>query len=228
LVDPDKVNIGYIESIFSDNNIDINYILIGGSILLGGTIEKTIQIIRTYTSLPIFLFPGNHSQLSPLADGILLLSLISGRNADLLIGQHVYSSFALAQSKISILPTGYILIDGGNTTTVQYMSNTLPIPPHKPELAAATALAGVQLGLQNIYLEAGSGALKPVPNSVISSVRKAVDVPIWVGGGINTSEKAATALLAGADILVIGTAAEKNSNILTSITDIVRNINHNL
>ncbi len=228
MVDPDKVSADYIEKIFTNKNIDIDYVLVGGSILLEGTIDNTIKTVRNYTSLPIFLFPGSHSQLSPLADGILLLSLISGRNAELLIGQHVYSSYALAQSKISILPTGYILIDGGITTTVQYMSNTQPIPAHKPELAAATALAGVQLGLQHIYLEAGSGAHHPVPISVISSVRRVVDVPIWVGGGINSPEKAASALNAGADILVIGTAAEKNIGILSSITEIVRKTNNNL
>lgn len=228
MVDPDKAESSYLENIFSDKRINIDYILVGGSLLLDGNIDLTIRKLRKLTSLPIYLFPGNHSQISTLADGILLLSLISGRNADLLIGQHVYSAFSLSQSAISILPTGYILVDGGITTTVQYMSNTLPIPSHKPELAAATALAGVQLGLQNIYLEAGSGAAVPVPAAMISAVKKVAKVPLWVGGGIDTAEKARIALNAGADIIVIGNAAEDKSDILVATSAVLQELNRTL
>jgi phosphoglycerol geranylgeranyltransferase len=225
LVDPDKAEEKYIASVFLDKEIKIDLVLIGGSILINGSLEKTLQLLKKYTEVPLILFPGNHAQISSLADGILLLSLISGRNPEYLIGQHVQSAFALAASGIEIMPTGYILLDSGSTTTVQYISNTMPIPSNKPELAAATALAGTQLGLQYIYLEAGSGAQNNVNIDTISLVRKTINVPLIVGGGIDSVQKALDSIKAGADIIVVGTAAERNYEILKDISIAIQSAN---
>jgi putative glycerol-1-phosphate prenyltransferase len=156
------------------------------------------------------------------ADAILLLSLISGRNAELLIGQHVHAAPLLKKSKLEIIPTGYILIDGGKPTSVSYVSNTLPIPNNKPAIALCTALAGEQLGLQCIYLEAGSGAEIAVSSDLIATVRKEISVPLIVGGGIRTQEQAQLAWKAGADIIVVGSAVEKDPSFLKSLKEIKR------
>ena len=165
----------------------------------------------------IIIFPGDNSQISSSADAILLLSLISGRNPDLLIGKHIQSSYVLKKSGISILPTGYILVDGGISTSVQYISNTKPIPADKFHIAASTALAGEQLGLKFTYLDAGSGALNPVSMKMISSVRKEISCPIIVGGGIKSYEQLENAWLSGADIVVVGNAIEKNSALIQQL-----------
>jgi len=165
------------------------------------------------------LFPGNSMQLDPAADAILFLSLISGRNPDLLIGQHVVAAPILKNNRIEVMPTGYILINSGKITSVAYISNTMPIPDDKYSLAACTAMAGEMLGLQLIYLDAGSGAEKEISPRMISTVRKAIELPLIVGGGINTTQKALAALEAGADMIVIGNAIEKNPNLLIEISD---------
>jgi len=167
-------------------------------------------MLKSKTSLPVVLFPGSAMQFAPNADGILFLSLISGRNPDFLIGQHVAVAPTVKQSGVEVIPTGYILIDGGSPTSVQYMSQTMPIPNTKPEIAVATAIAGELLGLKAIYLEAGSGAMVPVPAVLIQAVRKAITIPIIVGGGIRTREQYQSALDAGANLVVVGNGLEAN------------------
>ena len=163
------------------------------------------------------LFPGSQNQFTEAVDALLFLSLISGRNADLLIGQHVQAAPRIAASGVEVIPTGYILIDGGVATSASYISQTAPIPGNKPEIAATTALAGALLGLRCIYLDAGSGAIAPVSASMISAVKKSIDIPLMVGGGLRTIEAVQTAFNAGADIIVVGTMVEERPDFLAQI-----------
>ncbi|QQR97032.1 MAG: geranylgeranylglyceryl/heptaprenylglyceryl phosphate synthase [Sphingobacteriales bacterium] len=213
LIDPDKAQRNNIFSFISNIDEYVDYYFVGGSLLSEQNTEKTILEIKKHTAKPIVIFPGNGMQISTHADAILLLSLISGRNPELLIGHHVQYASILQQSNLEIIPTGYLLIDGGITTTVSYMSNTTPIPQHKPEIAALTALAGTQLGLSCMYLEAGSGALVPVSTDTIATVKSQINVPLIVGGGIRNKAQIQAAFDAGADIVVIGTAIEEGKNL---------------
>lgn len=223
LVDPDKGDTNSWTSLASlASTSGVDFFLVGGSLMIHQKLEECISILKKHSGIPIILFPGSPAQISSLADGILLLSLISGRNADLLIGQQVQAAAALKQSGLEVLPTGYILVDGGAPTTVSYISNTLPVPANKPEIAAVTALAGEQLGLKLIYLEAGSGADTPVSVEMIQAVSKQVEVPIIVGGGIRNGEAAYLACKAGADIIVIGTAFEEQPELLPEIAGAVK------
>lgn len=225
LVDPDKgspQSWAHLAALADANGVD--FFLVGGSLLVHQRLEDCVSTLKKHSNIPVILFPGSPSQVTTLADGILLLSLISGRNADLLIGQHVQAAASLKNSGLQILPTGYVLIDGGAPTTVSYISNTLPIPANKPEIAAVTALAGEQLGLKLIYLEAGSGAENPVPQEMIKAVSKQIDVPLIVGGGIRNGEAAYQACKAGADIIVIGTAFEEQPELLPEIASAVKAI----
>jgi len=221
LIDPDKTDIKKLQkTIEAAEKANIDFFLVGGSLLLKNNLEEVIISIKKLSKKKVFLFPGNPSQISNKADGILLLSLISGRNADLLIGNHVQAAPILKQSKLNIVPTGYILIESGTATTVSYISNTTPIPANKPEIAACTALAGEQLGLQIIYLEAGSGALNAVSKETIKAVKKMIRVPLIIGGGIRSAAQIETAFSAGADIVVIGTAIENDITFLEEIKSI--------
>ncbi|TAG57186.1 MAG: geranylgeranylglyceryl/heptaprenylglyceryl phosphate synthase, partial [Runella slithyformis] len=172
--------------------------------------------------------PGSSLHIEPTADAILLLSLISGRNPELLIGQHVIAAPILKRSGLEVLPTGYMLVESGRSTTVSYISNTTPIPHDKPSVAACTAMAGEMLGLQLMYLDAGSGAQKPVSAAMIAAVRQAVDTPIVVGGGINSIDKAYAALEAGADVIVVGNGIEENPDLLPEIAQAVRAFNERI
>lgn len=189
------------------NRAKPDLVLLGGSLTANGT-EGLLRRFKSSCSIPIVLFPGNTFQFTPEADALLLLSLISGRNPDLLIGQHVVFAQALKQSGIEAISTGYLLIESGQTTAVEYISNTRPIPRTKPEIAAATALAGTFIGNKLIYLEAGSGAEMPVPSAMIAKVKQTIDVPLIVGGGIRTKTDVTNALLAGADAIVVGNIFE--------------------
>lgn len=223
LVDPDKGNTdawATLAQLANANQVD--FLLVGGSLLVHQRLEACVSALKQHSNIPVILFPGSPAQITPLADGILLLSLISGRNADLLIGQQVQAAAALKQSGLELLPTGYILIDGGAPTTVSYISNTLPIPANKPEIAALTALAGEQLGLKLIYLEAGSGAKQPVSLKTIAAVRRQTTLPLIVGGGIRNAEAAYEACKTGADVIVIGTAFEENPNLLPEMAGAVK------
>jgi putative glycerol-1-phosphate prenyltransferase len=219
LIDPDKVTdrvqLQHIVDLASENCVD--FFLVGGSLVTSANLSEVIAQIKQSVTLPVILFPGNAMQVEPSADGIFFLSLISGRNPELLIGQHVIAAPIIRNTRLEVLPTGYLLINSGRTTSVAYMSHTIPLPDDKYSLAACTALAGEMLGLKLIYLDAGSGAEKEISAKMISAVRKAVSVPLIVGGGINTPAKAEAALQAGADLIVIGNALEKEPNLLNDI-----------
>ena len=229
LVDPDKITIPRLEQLIEmavDASID--YFLVGSSLLLRDGLDACLAMIKRQCTIPRILFPGNALQLSNQADGILLLSLISGRNPELLIGQHVIAAPYLRQSGLEILPTGYMLIDGGVPTSVSYMSNTTPIPRDKKDIAQCTAMAGEMLGLQLIYLDAGSGARHAIKPEMIEAVSRAVHTPIIVGGGIRSPESAQSAARAGADLIIVGNAIEKNPGLLAEMTQSVHDLNPSL
>jgi len=223
LIDPDKTDANSLRQLAEscvENKVD--YLFVGGSILTGGSLVTTLALLQSYCDLPLVLFPGSHDQVDPMADAILLLSLISGRNPEYLIGQHVTAAPKLKQSGLEIIPTGYLLVESGNTTTVQYVSNTIPIPANKPEIAACTALAGEQLGMKVIFAEAGSGASHPVPVKMIESIRAEISIPLIVGGGIRTPEQAYERAVAGADLVVVGNILEKDPHLLIDLSMAVR------
>lgn len=199
-------------------------ILVGGSLITAGNVDGCVRILRQYLDIPIVLFPGSQNQFTDKVDALLFLSLISGRNADLLIGQHVQAAPRIAASGVEVIPTGYILIDGGVPTSVSYMSQTAPIPGNKPEIAATTALAGALLGLRCIYLDAGSGALTSVSDEIIALVRGKINVPLMVGGGIRSAEKVLCAFKAGADIVVVGTIAEERPQFLFEVKEMMQSM----
>ena len=201
---------------------DVDFLLVGGS-LVSTPIDETIKILKAETDKPVIIFPGNILQISELADGILLLCLISGRNPEYLIGNHVVAAPLLKRSRLEIIPTGYILIENGRSTSVEYISNTKPIPADKTDLAVATAMAGEMLGHRLLYLEAGSGAYEPVKTNLISEVKKNIQIPLIVGGGIQHPDQIRKIFLAGADIIVVGTAIEKNADMIPVLADAVRN-----
>ncbi len=230
LIDPDKIedNASCIKIINMSVENKVDFFFVGGSLITGNNFSQVIYLIKQQCNIPVILFPGSNMYIEGSADALLFLSLISGRNPELLIGQHVVAAPVLKRSKLQVLPTGYMLIGSGNQTTVSYMSNTMPIPADKPSVAACTAIAGEMLGLRLIYLDAGSGAQFPVSAKLISMVRKSVDVPLIVGGGINNRHKAAQALDAGADILVIGNGIEQNPELLTEIAELIYDYNSKL
>jgi len=217
LIDPDNHSEkSLLEVAKNANASQVDLILIGGS-LLNNHIDHSATLIKKNTKIPLVLFPGSPLQITSNADGILLLSLISGRNPDLLIGNHVIASAYIKRSGLEVLPTGYILIEGGKSTSVEYMSNTRPIPAEKTDIAIATAMAGEMLGLKLIYLEAGSGAKNHVTFELIKGVKKSINIPLIVGGGIKTEKDIEQTIKAGADIIVVGTAIEQNSKILKKL-----------
>ncbi|PHI20126.1 geranylgeranylglyceryl/heptaprenylglyceryl phosphate synthase [Lewinellaceae bacterium SD302] len=221
LVDPDKTsreNISTLAAYAKQGKIDV--FLWGGSLVNEPRADHYLSILKASIDKPVVLFPGNMYQLNDQADGLLLLSLLSGRNPDLLIGQHVLVAGKIKQLGLATTATGYLLIDGGRPTSVSYMSNTTPIPADKPALASCTALAGQQLGMQAIYMDAGSGALNPISPAMITAVRNEVDLPIIVGGGIRNGLAARKALEAGADMIVVGNALEKDPELLVELAEV--------
>lgn len=226
LLDPDKVEAtAFNHFLYNCVENRVDFFFVGGSLITNNIMATMIESIHRQTNIPVIIFPGNSLHIEPNADGILLLSLISGRNPDYLIGQHVIAAPILKQSGLEILSTGYILVDSGRQTTVSYISNTTPIPHDKPDIAACTAIAGELLGLKLIYLDGGSGAMYPVSPKMIRRVRENIDAPLIVGGGINSAEKAHEALEAGADIIVIGNAFEKNPTLLPEIAEVIQSFN---
>ncbi len=217
LVDPDKHSEeSLVKTIEMADRAGVGFILFGGSIV-SNHLPNAIETIKQRTEKPVFLFPGSLLQLSCHADGIFLLSLISGRNPELLIGNHVQAATFLKKSRMEIIPVGYILVGQSGCTSVEYMSQTMPIPTGKTDIAVATAIAGEMLGLKAIYLEAGSGAPQHVPIQMVESVKKNISVPLIVGGGIRTPQQAEAIFNAGADVIVIGSAAEHNPAILAEL-----------
>jgi len=227
LVDPDKLSLRNLEATIElAAEASVDYFFIGGSLIVNNMLDETLKKIKAVApKIPLILFPGNAFQLSYRADGLLFLSLISGRNAELLIGKHVITAPYLKMSPLEILPTGYMLIDGGKATTVSYISNTSPIPGNKDDIALCTAMAGEMLGLKLIYLDAGSGALNPVSESMIENVSGATSVPVIVGGGIRTPEKALANAKAGADVVVVGNAIEKDPSLIKEMAAAVHSLN---
>lgn len=220
LIDPDKFEKEqFLSQIDSANKAKVDFIFLGGSLITNGGIEASIDLIKQKTDIPIVIFPGNETHIHPKADAILFLSLISGRNADLLIGNHVHVAPLIKANKIEAIPTGYMLIESGKLTTAQYMSNTIPIPSNKADVAVATAIAGEMLGLKLIYMDGGSGAENHISEEMISKVKANIDVPLIIGGGIRNVDAAIKIAKAGADIIVIGNAAEENPSIIIDITN---------
>lgn len=223
LIDPDKHDQTRLEqTLLLSEKAAVDYFFVGSSLLLNDGLDRCVQFIKKNSTIPVVLFPGSRFQISKAADAILLLSLISGRNPELLIGQHVLAASQLKNSGLEIIPTGYMLIDGGKLTSVNYVSQTLPIPADKNDIAVSTALAGEMLGLKTIYLEAGSGAKKPVSESMLADVRKNISVPLIAGGGIRSAEKAYETCKAGTDILVVGNKIEEEPNLILEIAAAVR------
>ena len=208
LIDPDKFKSSETTSFLKKIPQATTHIFVGGSTVKEGQTEACIAILKRVTSLPVIIFPGDHSQITPAADALLFLSLISGRNPEYLIEQQVRSVVRLKEIQLEVIPTGYILIDGGKECAVQRVSNTTPMPQSNPERIVHTALAGEYSGKKLIYLEAGSGAENPVSEEIIATVKKAISVPLIVGGGIRTSHQLELAYNAGADMVVVGTAFE--------------------
>lgn len=226
LIDPDQVNLGNMDKLIQlASEASVDYFFIGGSLIVNNMLDHCLKSIKDRCNIPMLLFPGNSFQLSYKADGILFLSLISGRNPELLIGNHVIAAPFLKLSPLEIISTGYMLIDGGTPTTVSYMSNTNPIPSNKSDIAVCTALAGEMLGMKQIYMDAGSGAQNPVPTEMIQAVSETINIPLIIGGGIRTPEKAYENAKAGADVIVIGNAFEKNPELVVEISSALKSIN---
>lgn len=222
LIDPDKLKMDNVDKIIRlAESASVDCFFMGGSLVVNNLMNDCIKRIRQVSNIPIIIFPGSTLQINYNADAILFLSLISGRNPDLLIGRHVESAPMLHRSKLEVISTGYMLIDGGKPTTATYISNTLPIPRNKSDIALCTALAGELLGMKTIFMDAGSGAELPVPTNMIQTVSSQISIPLIVGGGIRTPEKAAKNVAAGADVIVIGNAIEKEPSLLLELADAV-------
>ncbi len=215
LLDPDKTSFEETPIISKKiEKLKANFIFVGGSFVENDTTDLFVKTLKIYTQIPVILFPGDYSQITNNADALLFLSLLSGRNPEYLIEQQIKSVPLLRNSTLEIIPTGYILIDGGTKSSVLKISKTTPISQENIELATATAIAGMYKGKQLIYLEAGSGAKNPVNSQLISEIKKNIHIPLIVGGGIKTKEQLNNAYNNGADMVVIGTAFENNIDLL--------------
>ena len=225
LIDPDKQkNSDLLLIIKNANKSKVNYFFVGGSLLINDNLNDCIKTIKENSKIPVILFPGNAMQINPKADGILFLSLISGRNPDLLIGKQVISAPILKQTELEIISTGYMLIDSGKATTASYMSNTVPIPREKNAIATSTAIAGQYLGMKLIYMDGGSGAEQPITKDMIKEVSNCIDIPLIIGGGICNAKKAIENCEAGADLIVVGNAIEKDPSLIIDISQAIQSI----
>jgi len=225
LIDPDKPSnedLKEIALIAAESKVD--YFFVGGSLLTNDSLDACIKIIKANCDIPVVIFPGNALQMSPKADAFLYLSLISGRNPELLIGAHVITAPYLKLSGLEVISTGYMLIDGGKATTVTYMSNSMPIPADKPDISACTAMAGEMLGMKVIFMDAGSGAQNHIPLKMVKMVSQSIDVPLIIGGGIRTPELAADVARAGADLIVVGNKFEKDHSLIKEIADAIHSV----
>jgi phosphoglycerol geranylgeranyltransferase len=223
-IDPDKYDKkSLITTILKADKSGVDFIFAGGS-LLAANIDDAIDIIKNSCSIPVILFPGSLLHISIKADAILLLMLISGRNPDLLIGNHVIASNFLRKSKLEILSTGYMIVENGKTSSVEYMSGTKPIPSDKNDIAVATAVAGEMIGNKLIYIDAGSGAVNPVRSKMIEEIKKNISVPLIAGGGISSEKDISDICKAGADIIVIGNAIEKNISFIQKASELIHSL----
>lgn len=222
LVDPGKTGLRQLHHLIHLSlQHPVDYFFVGGSLANIDQFDQCVSSLKELQPAPVIIFPGNELQIHPAADALLLLSLISGRNPELLIGKHVHAAHTLLRSGLEIIPTGYLLVESGRLTSVAYMSHTLPIPRDKSDIAVATALAGQLLGLKLIYLEAGSGAEQPVPAEMIRAVKSRLSIPLIVGGGIDSESRLQAALEAGADLVVIGNALESQPELLAGFSALV-------
>jgi phosphoglycerol geranylgeranyltransferase len=218
LIDPDKQNVKELLDIVKIcNDSDVDYFFVGGSIITKGDMQKTTRLIKENSTKPIIIFPGNPDQISTYADAILFLSLISGRNPEFLIGHQVVAAPILKKTNLEVIPTGYLLVDCGTTTTAIYVTDTQAIPHNENEIAANTALAGEYLGLKLTYIDGGSGAKKCISSTMITKTRAALTGPLIIGGGIRTLEAAKEIYKAGADLIIIGNGAEENRNLIKEV-----------
>ena len=226
LIDPDKQSDNQHEKIANiAQNAGTDFFFVGGSLLTSDSLYHCIRTLKENSDIPVVLFPGNTYQVSRNADAMLFLSLISGRNPDMLIGMHVIAAPYIKLSGIETMPTGYMLIDSGKPTSVSYMSNSFPIPNDKKDIAACTAMAGEMLGLRLIFMDAGSGAETPVLPGMIRFVKDSIDVPLLVGGGIRTAKAAKESLQAGADIIVVGNRFEEKPELISEFAEVVKKEN---
>ncbi len=225
LIDPDKTDdkgIHEVIKIAVESKVD--YFFVGGSLLTNDNLDLCIRLLKKESKIPVILFPGNVMQVNAHADAILFLSLISGRNAEMLIGRQVIAAPMIKATNMEVIPTGYMLIESGKPTAVSYMSNTTPIPHDKDDIALCTALAGEMLGLKMIFMDAGSGAINPITMSMISTVKKNISIPLITGGGIHTPEKAIENCNAGADIIVVGNSIERDKSLIKVIADAIHSL----
>jgi len=227
LIDPDKNqdDKNLRELLKKIQSLNPSYIFVGGSTVDSITFATCIERIKKNCAIPVVIFPGSHNQIHHQADAILFLSLISGRNPDYLIGHHVESAHLLKKMDVEVIPTGYLLIDGGKNSSVQYVSQTTPIPADQENIAVKTAIAGQLLGMQTIFLDAGSGAINPVPSKMIKEVRDHINLPLIVGGGIRSIEQVNTAFESGADVVVIGNKIEEDINFLLDLMYVQKQMN---
>jgi len=223
LIDPDKFPPEKLRESLEEARINKpGLVFLGGSLLVKDQIEAFIKLIREYLDVAVVLFPGSLNQVNEKADAILFLSLISGRNPDFLIGRHVEIAALLKQMSLEVLPTGYILVDCGSQTTASYISNTMPVPYRKNDIAVSTAIAGEMLGLKYLFLDGGSGADKSVSSEMINAVSRNTSLPLIVGGGIRSVADMQTVFDAGADIAVVGNILEKNLGLLPAFASLAK------
>lgn len=226
LVDPDKTSPSDMLHIAKlCNDAEVDYLFMGGSLLVDHQLDGCIQRFKAESDIPVLLFPGSPAQVTSYADALLYLSLISGRNAELLIGQHVISAPAVKSSGLEVISTGYMVIDGGAATTVSYISNSAPIPANKPDIALCTAWAGELQGKHIIYMDAGSGARNPISEEMIHKVGSNIDIPLVVGGGIRTPEKVYANCKAGANVVVVGNAIERDPMLIRDLAQAAKAVN---
>jgi len=226
LIDPDKMSKqGLISLIEKALMAKVDLFLVGGSLIVKDRLAELIGQIKRRCTIPVVLFPGSISQIEEQADALLFLSLISGRNPELLIGQQVLAAPLLKQMDLEVISTGYMIVDGGRPTTASYISHSLPIPHDKPPIAACTAMAGELLGMKLIYLDTGSGAKQSVSLEMVKMVKKSINIPLIVGGGIRSPQAATQLCEAGADIIVVGTAIEEDTERMFALSEAIHSLN---
>ncbi len=222
LIDPDRKNENLLESrVESANESGVDALFVGGSLMMDRKCKERVKRIKDVSNIPVIFFPGGVGQLNAYYDAMLFMSVISGRNPHYLIGEQAIAAPIVKDIGMETIPTGYILMDGGAGSTVEFMSGTRPIPMNRSDIAVAHALAGQYLGMKLIYLEAGSGAKEPVAKNVVEAVTETLDIPVIVGGGIRNAETASEKVKAGASIIVTGTVIEENSSLMSELADAI-------